>query len=682
MEAFSITCTTCKSRLKVRSAAAIGQVVSCPKCGGMVLIKSPEDVPPEIANAATKPVEQQGEPAREHNTKDFDDIDSILAGAAPVPTAAVSRGEQPARGNDKLPLPAAPAAMAPKDAAPPPATTMAATEPAAATAPAPHRVGRYGLWLAISILAGVTMAFSVVIAGSLLRGGGNTVASKPTVPPATLKGGAVNPAKIEGDTQSGKVTPPLTNIVSPPGENAKSKEQPAATKNDNDAAPQPPAPEPPAAKQDDPLGIAEPPKAASNSDKAAATIGDDPLGKFSAALGGGNDDPLPAAEASAASDKPVVDLPPEAAAKPTAPRPPPRHVDVAARLAEPLPGIDVPGVPLADFLEVMSGLSTIPITLRPEGLPLAALTPATPVSLKAENTTVGQALTAALSPLHLEYTERQGQLIVSLLSKLNERSFRIDDLTHRREGEAQELAEWATALVDPAVWTEGEEEGATLTPGIDQFAVRASDQTYADLLLLFEKLRVARGLPLQSKRDAELFRLESRTAKARAKLATPITLNFGQPALLVRILDRLEEDAKVRILVDWQALGAEEWNPDGEGTLSVENKPLSEALSELLTPMDLAWRAIDEQTIQVTSLAAFNQIPELEFHPAGELAADAAAGEALLARLRSTLAAAGKEEVAHELRFDLASRCILASLPQPQQRHVEKLLGEWAAAGK
>ena len=43
MEPFSITCTTCKSRLKVKSAAAIGQVVPCPKCGGMVLVKPPEE---------------------------------------------------------------------------------------------------------------------------------------------------------------------------------------------------------------------------------------------------------------------------------------------------------------------------------------------------------------------------------------------------------------------------------------------------------------------------------------------------------------------------------------------------------------------------------------------------------------------------------------------------------------
>src|SRR3954471_3569251 len=41
MDLFTITCTTCKSRLKVRDQAAVGQILACPKCGGMVMVKPP-----------------------------------------------------------------------------------------------------------------------------------------------------------------------------------------------------------------------------------------------------------------------------------------------------------------------------------------------------------------------------------------------------------------------------------------------------------------------------------------------------------------------------------------------------------------------------------------------------------------------------------------------------------------
>ncbi|MCO6458259.1 MAG: hypothetical protein J5I93_23380, partial [Pirellulaceae bacterium] len=41
MEPFSITCTTCGARLTVRSQAAIGQILGCPRCKSMVLVERP-----------------------------------------------------------------------------------------------------------------------------------------------------------------------------------------------------------------------------------------------------------------------------------------------------------------------------------------------------------------------------------------------------------------------------------------------------------------------------------------------------------------------------------------------------------------------------------------------------------------------------------------------------------------
>lgn len=64
-ELFAVECTTCKARLKVRSLAAIGQILACPKCHSMVMVTPPADwqpagaAPPVVAEglseAATAP---------------------------------------------------------------------------------------------------------------------------------------------------------------------------------------------------------------------------------------------------------------------------------------------------------------------------------------------------------------------------------------------------------------------------------------------------------------------------------------------------------------------------------------------------------------------------------------------------------------------------------------------------
>ena len=687
---FSITCTTCKSRLKVRSSAALGQVVPCPKCGGMVLVKLPDAaVPPEVGNAATKPVEQQASGSSPHNTKDFDDVESILAGKMPAPAAVPPRSEKTVAGSE-MGSPAAaavaPAAKAAQLAMPreesAPTARRAPQEPAepaaAADLPSPRPV-RYGLWLAVSILAGIGLAVGVVVISTwLLREGGGTAATGTTVARSNANAAA---KPISGGKPTGDATPVAKADV-PPAEETPAADPPPAAANDLAKSDPPEATKGPA-KSADPQELVDPAPPRAKTEKTRPAIGADPLGKFADVVGG-KENPLPAAEGPPAAPKPAEAPPDEGPARPALPRPAPRNVNVAARLADPLGGIEAPGIPLVDFLQTISDLSTIPITLDPEGLAFRKLSPLSPVNIKASSTTVGKALEEALRPLQLQHVVADDQLVVTLAEPpggivIN---YPMEDLTGKNEQQAQLLAEWATALVEPALWKEGEEEGASLTPGTETFAVQAPNRTHARLFFFCEKLRVARGLPLKGKHDAALFRLQTRTAKASQALATPITLNYSQPMLLTEILRRLGETAKVRILVDWQALATDGWNPDGEGTLVVEGKPLSEALSALLSPMDLAWRAVDEQTLQVTSTAAFEKTPELEIHPAIDLATDAAAGEALLARLRGALAIPDGESAGFAIRLDPVSRSILASLPQPRQRDVERLLAEWVTESK
>lgn len=56
MELFSIPCSTCGARLKVRSLAALGQIFNCPKCQSMVLVEAPPGwKPPPKPSPASPP---------------------------------------------------------------------------------------------------------------------------------------------------------------------------------------------------------------------------------------------------------------------------------------------------------------------------------------------------------------------------------------------------------------------------------------------------------------------------------------------------------------------------------------------------------------------------------------------------------------------------------------------------
>jgi len=80
VEAFSIACTTCQSRLRVRDARMIGQILPCPKCRSMVLIERPSQppmAPPD--RGSVRPAVKTSQPAQHVLPSDsFDHIDGLF----------------------------------------------------------------------------------------------------------------------------------------------------------------------------------------------------------------------------------------------------------------------------------------------------------------------------------------------------------------------------------------------------------------------------------------------------------------------------------------------------------------------------------------------------------------------------------------------------------------------------
>ena len=710
MDLFAITCTTCKTRLRVREESAIGQILACPKCGGMVMVKAPEGwtpglpLPPpriEPPAGATAVVEVKRKDETSSDT-DFDDIDHILANAPPKPKHSVvtvapdapglarprfarSTGPAPPGGSSigkNGPAAAAAASVAATAAAPgepPTIKTPAEGQPDKADPadsesvpdfrPRPAQTSSTYLQyvgLPLAVVAGIGLAIAVVAASaSFFRNEPEKVVQSTTPPPPESPGRqpATNQSTEPATTPAATPPAPVTPAVGTPADTKSPPASAPAT-----AAPQPspsdanPTPPPkPRSPFDD---ILEPEKDPLAAPEAPAT-------------------PLPATPPAAVPPEPAPDEPPP---KPLVPRPEPRVVDVAARLADPLAALETEGTPLAEFLDVMSELSTIPITLEPDALPLAQASAASPVVLKLPGTTIGGALAAGLKPLGLEYVPVEDQLIVRLIepADLQVLAYPHKDLTGGDEAAAADLAELIQAVVDPPSWKQGEAGPAIEVSSTLRIKQRRS--SHAQIFLLCEKLRTARKLPYASRFPPALFQLDSRTKQATPRLKAPVSINFHQTTPLVKILRELERSANaaapanrgpgLRIIVDWQDIAAGGWNPDAATTLVVENESLALALQKLLEPMDLAWRVVDVNTIQVLTPAALEGRCEMELFFAGDLTKSDPAGQELIAGIRETLGEAIFRDQGGpcELRYDVSSGCLVSLLPQPKQQDLEVYL--------
>ena len=99
MELFSVTCATCRRQLRVRDAAAIGRILSCPKCGSMVEVQPPEGwAPPEESESAASDIASSDEVPP-------DETSSNESADAALPNEQPAAHEEATTAGEPLPTP-------------------------------------------------------------------------------------------------------------------------------------------------------------------------------------------------------------------------------------------------------------------------------------------------------------------------------------------------------------------------------------------------------------------------------------------------------------------------------------------------------------------------------------------------------------------------------------------------
>jgi hypothetical protein len=436
VELFSISCTTCQKRLSVRDRSLIGEILICPNCGSMVLVSPPEDWNPHAAD------------------EDCDTVDEIEPPELPDPISRRERFDETAHPPPLVRPPARPAAEPWEDAEdpfeqPPPipvpethGDSGVSVESEVGESLLPPRlsddgwvspaVQRRRQWLLTGAAAVVGVTMSLILVGFWASRSDD--GSPGPVSPAT----AGQQISLRHDTPTGAQEPAEPRTIPPDHADndpanletiaAETTEEPATSPPDDgdppmaDDPPQDPVPadlplpqktevasEAKASQEtapDDEPAAKEPPDASALTrtlQSFAPFIRDEPYRPAESADSQDNVEPMPEIE----------EWGEQGGDQSTIPRPEPREVNVAERLQDTIPALDIPGMPLNSFTHFMTGLTTIPISLDPDALALLRIESHRPITVKAMDTEVGGILTAALGPLGLGYLQADGQLLVT-----------------------------------------------------------------------------------------------------------------------------------------------------------------------------------------------------------------------------------------------------------------------------
>ena len=366
---------------------------------------------------------------------------------------------------------------------------------------------------------------------------------------------------------------------------------------------------------------------------------------------------------------PVVDVKPPAALDPK----------LQAKLNVPIAKISLPNMPLADAVQLVSAMGTLPVSFDPDAMEELG------VSLHDPDLDRGrqhdgrqdagrdrrQAEHGAGRRKRADRADQHGR---APREPADDARYAVSDLTGGDAQAAADLAALVQRLVVPESWQASGGRGTVeVTP--DVLRITQTGHVHYQIIVFCEKLRVARGLPTKSRLDPKKFALTTRTARAKAILGQIASVNANAPASLASILEQFKQPAGSEILIDRPALAAIGISENTTGKFKADKLPQGEALRQLLEPLGLAWRAVDANTLQVTTQKAVAARMELEFYPVGKLLAGQPPA-ALIERIKTELhgAAWGEGGDAGAIYFDPPSQCLIVLQSQPVQMAMEALL--------
>lgn len=280
-------------------------------------------------------------------------------------------------------------------------------------------------------------------------------------------------------------------------------------------------------------------------------------------------------------------------------------------LAVVVPRIDLKDMPLVAAVDFFSELTGTPITLSPQALSRAGISPSSDVSFQATDAPIGSVLSEGIAPRRLQ-TETRGPHVIVTRVGYDEPRATIHRLSDLADDDPEALTELLAAVGPPAARGQAINESGQL-----QLDARRGE--HFDLLILCERLRAARGVALQTKYPRRLASRGPALGGLWPTLSRRTTFSFVEPTPFREIVRHIERVTQWTVLVDWVSLtdGAA-MGPRSTLTAATTNRPWREALDGLLTPLGLAWAPIDEQTIWIASQSQIDAEAPTDFYPTSQ----------------------------------------------------------------
>lgn len=354
------------------------------------------------------------------------------------------------------------------------------------------------------------------------------------------------------------------------------------------------------------------------------------------------------------------------------------------RLAIPLKEVQYLQSPLAVEVNQLARLLGYPITFDLLHIDTAAIDLFQPMSWNASDVTIEQVLDRMLADAGLVKSlvtsgdAQQGVVATGLVirpqgyDKFAEQAWEIPAMSERTAEQRAELERQAKLFLVPYAWDTAGSAGTIVSQGngwqVSQMPVghRVMAQWIANMQVAAEQIR-------SEKVEANVPVLPTRSHLARERLEHALQWPPSWGRGLDEVLEQLRRETGLRVLVDWDALSPLGWTAAVKVPGNVSSRTAREFLDQLTQAMELGWRIVDQQTVEITTHERLRARTDLEMYSLADLARTGLTAERIRDLLNAVIGVqAGRAGAIWY--YDAATQSLWILAPQWLHQQVEPIL--------
>ncbi len=357
------------------------------------------------------------------------------------------------------------------------------------------------------------------------------------------------------------------------------------------------------------------------------------------------------------------------------------QTDPQTALQEIYPGLSYQNQPLIDFARNLFALTQVPFQLDSQSVIDGQLDPYITISVVGSKTNVSDLLTQALEPHNLAWRWNTAQNVIVISPKISEQIepsvIALDPVLGITKENVEKLINGIQLIIAPATWnTNG--GSATIKFSEGQLELEQTSDISQKVQSLLDKLTVAaksKANPEDPTLAKSLKTVFTQSAEIRDSDGKFYSLQL-QP--IAQVLNQLRDQEGVTILMNWNELLKENWNPNVQLPWLSKERSFEKTLRELTNSMGLAYRLLNQDTLEITTKQKYWTENRLEIYPCQRQLKKRYTGDQIIQFLKEGIAADLPRQTMTQVIYSPDYECIIAVLPDPLQIRVEKILAQLA----